>query len=148
MLRVVTILALYLNVAAEAVRLGVWLADRAPQGCGEPAPEDGRLRVVWVDQASFRRAFEDGDPGAGSVRLVPWGSDGLPRGIRIYGIRPGSIFARLGLEDGDVVLSVEGVPLVAPESALAAYEMLKTRGHASLVLERRGRVMEILVLRE
>ena len=56
------------------------------------------------------------DPKAmGAVELVPQSKDGAPAGMRLDGIEPGSNWDRFGFKDGDVILTVAGMPLVSPE---------------------------------
>lgn len=76
-----------------------------------------------------------------SARVIPMLIDGKPVGIKLLGIRPDSLFALLGLRNGDVVRSLAGQDLTTPEHALQAYSNLRnaktikvdlTRGQAPL----------------
>ncbi len=57
-------------------------------------------------------------------RLVPALRDGKVEGFKLYGIRPLSPLATIGLRNGDTVLSIQGVELTSPHSALALYRQL------------------------
>lgn len=78
-----------------------------------------------------------------SARVIPMLIDGKPVGMKLLGIRPDSLFALLGLRNGDVVRSLAGHDLTTPEHALQAYSNLRnaktvkvdlTRGQAPLSL--------------
>lgn len=57
----------------------------------------------------------------GHPRVVPEMRNGSPIGFRIYGVRPGTATAALGLRNGDLVRAVNGFALSTPEQALTAY---------------------------
>jgi general secretion pathway protein C len=75
---------------------------------------------------------------ATSVRAMPAIKDGRPSGFRLDAIRPGSIFAHLQLENGDVLKAVNGAELSTPDAALSLYTKLRSASHLSLVVERGG----------
>jgi general secretion pathway protein C len=64
--------------------------------------------------------------------------DGRPLGFRVFAIRPGSLFARLGMTNGDTILAINGNDMSTPDQALALYSKLRNASHLSLELERRG----------
>ena len=45
------------------------------------------------------------------ARAVPYFRDGAPVGMRLFAIKPGSRWERFGLENGDIVLEVDGSKL-------------------------------------
>ncbi|MBI5015430.1 MAG: PDZ domain-containing protein [Deltaproteobacteria bacterium] len=60
------------------------------------------------------------------VRVVPnFGEGGQPDGFKVFAIRPGSLFARIGLQNGDVIRRINGIDMQAPDQALAAYQQLQ-----------------------
>lgn len=80
----------------------------------------------------------DGSRELGSVRIVPEVAQGAVRGFRLFALRPGSLPARLGLANGDVVLTLDGHPLTTPEQALTALGALRTADSLLLELDRQG----------
>lgn len=78
-----------------------------------------------------------------SVRIIPYERDGLSSGLRLYGIRRGSVVSALGLENGDVVTAVAGHPVGSPDDALAAYSLLRGRSDTTLAIERRGQPLTL-----
>jgi general secretion pathway protein C len=53
-------------------------------------------------------------------------------GIRLDVLKPGSALDALGLRTGDVLTSVDGVPLTSPDRLLEAYARLRTASHVRL----------------
>lgn len=73
-----------------------------------------------------------------SVRIVPVLKDGQPQGLKLLAIRPGSVFALLGLRNGDVAHTFNGLDLSTPDNALQAYAALRNAHEVKLGLERAG----------
>lgn len=72
------------------------------------------------------------------VRATPIRLGGRFLGYRVDpGTNP-TLFTRLGLRPGDVVTSINGLPLNTPGGALAAMRGLRNPQHISLVVERNG----------
>jgi general secretion pathway protein C len=78
-----------------------------------------------------------------SARIVPEIREGKATGFRLYSVRPEGALAKLGLQTGDIVRSIDGVVISSPEVALALYEKFKSAGQVSLALDRRGRPLII-----
>jgi len=60
------------------------------------------------------------------VRIVPNFSEGKPDGFKLLSIKRGSIFDRLGLRNGDVIRSINGVPLDNPQKVFEVYGELES----------------------
>lgn len=73
------------------------------------------------------------------ARLVPSFKNGKPDGFKIYAIRPGSAYARLGLHNGDAIHRINGHPLSTPDKALEVYTQIKDASTITVELSRRGR---------
>jgi general secretion pathway protein C len=63
-------------------------------------------------------------------------------GFRIYRIRPGSLYQRLGLQNGDVIKSVNNQKLDNYEAAMGLWTNLKNQQSFSLEVERQGTSQE------
>lgn len=75
------------------------------------------------------------------ARIIPSYRDGKPRGFKLYGIRKASLWATLGLKNGDEIRRVAGLPMTKPDEALAIYQKIRTAAEAEpveVVLVRRG----------
>jgi general secretion pathway protein C len=72
-----------------------------------------------------------------AVRVAPAFGQGRSHGLALHAIRRDSIFARIGLEDGDTLQSINGVELRSLDDAVAAYARRRNASHLSVQLERR-----------
>jgi S1-C subfamily serine protease len=74
----------------------------------------------------------------GSVRIVPELRAGKATGFRLFAVHPEGPFALIGMQNGDIISSVNGLEITSPEQGLAAYTKLKSANHLSLGMERNG----------
>ena len=95
-----------------------------------PAPEaDGRIRrtgenAYLVDRREIAGALGNPSGLLTQLRAVAEVRDGRPAGFRLFRIREESLFARLGLRDGDVVERVNGTEVQDPAALLRFLERL------------------------
>lgn len=79
-----------------------------------------------------------------ALRVLPHeDAQGAPDGVRVFGVRAGSVAARLGLANGDVLSAVNGHSLADPGSALDAYAELRTAAAVSVRGARNGAPLAI-----
>ena len=62
-----------------------------------------------------------------------------------FGIRRGSVLAALGLQNGDLLKSINGRPTTTPQEVLAAYAGLRGASSWMLSISRRGADMTLSV---
>lgn len=69
------------------------------------------------------------------TRAVPYFQGGVAQGFRLFAIKSGSVFDRMGLKNGDIVQRVNGVELTDPTTALSLLQDLQgqTRIQVDLV---------------
>jgi S1-C subfamily serine protease len=80
---------------------------------------------------------------ARGARIVPAVKNGKPNGLKLYAIRPNSVFAHLGLANGDTVLTINGISLDGLDEALAAYTKLVDSKRLVVELIRRGKPLTL-----
>jgi general secretion pathway protein C len=73
-----------------------------------------------------------------SARIVPEIRDGKAAGFRLFSVRPEGPFAKIGLQNGDVISAINGLDMTSPDKALEVYTKLKSASHLSVGLERNG----------
>jgi general secretion pathway protein C len=73
-----------------------------------------------------------------SARIVPEIRDGKAAGFRLFSVRPDGPFGKIGLQNGDVISSINGLEMTSPDKALEVYTKLKSASHLSVGLERNG----------
>lgn len=80
---------------------------------------------------------------ARSARVIPAMDDGVQRGFKLYGMRRQTILDRLGFENGDRVLTINGMTLDSPDRALEAYAALRETKQLEVEIERRGKTQKL-----
>ena len=75
--------------------------------------------------------------------FAPKKRDGRQVGFYASRINKGSFWDTMGLESGDVVLEVNGIPIEGPESNRSAVqEVVRSETHIQLLVERKGELFE------
>ena len=77
-----------------------------------------------VDAKALAKLLEDPITLARGARLVPAIDQGKAVGFKLYAVAKTSLFARLGLQTGDVVASVNGRSIASADQALEVYTSL------------------------
>lgn len=73
------------------------------------------------------------------VRAVPVLKDGQSSGFKLFNIRSGSIFEKMGLQDGDVVQRVNDTELSDPARAVGLLEEVQSMGEVRVDFLRGGK---------
>jgi general secretion pathway protein C len=73
-----------------------------------------------------------------AARIVPEIKDGRAAGFRLFSVRPDGPFAKIGLQNGDVISAINGIEMNSPDQALMVYTKLKSASHLSVGVERNG----------
>ena len=107
------------------------LAPELPGSPVDPAVFAAAVRAGVRQRSANEAVFEvdsflaaltvlDLRSGRPSVTMRPVVTGGLQTGYSVAGVREGSVYAAIGLLDGDVIEAINGGPLDAPERALDA----------------------------
>jgi general secretion pathway protein C len=78
-----------------------------------------------------------------SARVVPHEENGQVVGVKLYGIRRNSLLGKLGMQNGDLLRTINGFDMASPDSALEAYSRLRSANNLSVNVVRRGRPMSL-----
>ena len=73
-----------------------------------------------------------------AARVIPHEVDGRVVGVKIYGIRRSSLLGHLGIQNGDMMRTINGYDLTDPTAVLDAYSHLRSADQISIAVERRG----------
>jgi len=117
---------------------------RAAGGGGEdvgPVAED--VSTIHVSRDRVDASLGNINQLLTQVRVRPHFNDGLPDGLAVSHIRPDSIFAQLGLKNGDVVKGVNGREIKSPNDIFKFYNSLKSGSDISVDVLRRGRLQTL-----
>lgn len=97
-----------------------------------------------IDKKEFEAQFNNLNELMTQARMVPnFTPDREVDGFRIFQIRPGSIFQKLGLRNGDVIERVNGIKLDDPAKGLELFTALKNLSHFTIDLKRNNANMTI-----
>lgn len=97
------------------------------------------LENITLKRSQIDSAVQDINSLMKQVRIRPHFTNGEPDGLRLTGIRPDSIFYRMGLKSGDVITGVDGNDIVSVDDALKLYQSLQSSENVKLQLKRMGR---------
>jgi hypothetical protein len=80
---------------------------------------------------------------AKGARIVPAMKDGKTTGFKVYAIRPNSLYAALGLANGDTLVSVDGTVLDGGDKGMEVYTRIRTAKEMKVEILRRGNALTI-----
>ncbi|GIW46524.1 MAG: hypothetical protein KatS3mg078_0401 [Deltaproteobacteria bacterium] len=89
--------------------------------------------VYEVDQKMLDELLSDPNQILTQARVIP-----QEDGLRFFGIRPNSIFFKIGLRNGDIIHKINDVELDNVENALSLFEELRRQSRFTIDLTRRG----------
>ena len=72
------------------------------------------------------------------MRAMPHFVNGKTDGFSISEVAPGSVFQQLGLQDGDLLTSIDGQPVTNPMQAMGLIQAMKTASAIDLTVNRGG----------
>jgi general secretion pathway protein C len=77
------------------------------------------------------------------IRPQPVFANGVQRGYRVYPGRNRQQFARLGLQPGDLVLTINGTPLDDPQRGMEIFNTMGTSDRVTVTIERNGQSQDL-----
>jgi len=101
-------------------------------------------REIEVDRRVIASVMEKQGEIFKGVRVMPQvDGSGKPTGVRLSGIRAGSLLGTLGIQNGDELRSINGLEIADPRSALGAYSRLLKEDNLVVSVLRGGQPMNI-----
>ncbi len=92
-----------------------------------------------IDKKVVDKVLENPMSVARGARIVPSIKNGKNNGFKLYAIRPSSVYAKLGLMNGDTIHSINGFDLTSPDKALEVYTKVREATSLSVTATRRGK---------
>ena len=103
--------------------------------------------VVVLPPIQVARAYPHLGGAFGLIHPEPYYREGERWGVRVRGVQPRSLADRMGLEDGDIIVEMQGVPCDrlarCRQGARRLRRALRRLLPFALEVERRGTVIEI-----
>ncbi|MGB5623989.1 MAG: hypothetical protein WBN65_15985 [Gammaproteobacteria bacterium] len=135
---------LLVDVGARQVQMdcaegGVLLVLRSKlRAASQDLPSAPPRYDISLPLADFERAVGDRQRLVSQISLEPSVHDGYLQGYRVAWLLPGGDFHRLGLQDGDVILSLNGVAASDPGTFMQTINALRGQPNFDLLVERSG----------
>lgn len=111
----------------------------------QPATPKRSTRVSKMAKDYRDRVYEDPSSLVDVLRIAPQTEDGQLIGYRVNPGKDEEQFEQLGFQPGDVIVSVNDIPLDDPSQALEVYKIMRTAREASFALMRDGEPVNIEV---
>ncbi|HEU0032080.1 MAG TPA: hypothetical protein VFQ53_15710 [Kofleriaceae bacterium] len=92
-----------------------------------------------LPRASVDKIISDPMSFSKGARVVPAMQNGVPAGIKLYAIRPSSLFAALGFNNGDTIRAVNGFELDSIDKGLEVYTKVRDAHELAIDITRRGK---------
>jgi general secretion pathway protein C len=136
--------------------------DPKPPESGEPPPveaqsREDRFRVAVeqsietvsdsernVQRSLINTILDNQDLAMRQARVMPHEQGGEVVGFKVYGIRRESLFGQLGIENGDLIQSINGIPMTGADKALQAYGRLRMADRIEVTVTRRGQQVNMV----
>ncbi len=126
----------------------------------EAPPDDGKPKddllaavdagVKKIDETTFEidrslvdKVLANPTAVARGARVVPSVKNGQPNGFKLYAIRPSSVYAKIGLMNGDTIHAVNGFELTSLDKGLEVYTKVKESTSLSVSVTRRGKPLNL-----
>ena len=93
-------------------------------------------RIAYLPREEVDSTLPDEMQFMREIGVRPQFEGGRPSGFVIYSIQAESIFARMGLQDGDVIVGVNGKSFTTTQPTMEFYDALKKGGTISLEIKR------------
>lgn len=118
--------------------------EAGAKGRGGQAATDAGVRktgenAYLVDRREVEHAVANLNEVITQARAVPVLQDGKSAGFKLFNIRRGSIFEKIGLLDGDIVQKVNDTELTDPAKAVGLLEDVQSMGQIRVNFVRGGR---------
>jgi len=96
-----------------------------------------------IDRSLVDKVLANPTAVARGARVVPSVKNGQPNGFKLYAIRPSSVYAKIGLMNGDTIHAVNGFELTSLDKGLEVYTKVKESTSLSVSVTRRGKPLNL-----
>lgn len=96
-----------------------------------------------LSRSMLNKVLDNAGKIIGIAAVAPKMENGESIGMEIRGIRPDTLLTKIGIQNGDILESINGQSLSNPDAALGAYTTLRTADKFTLSVRRDGRSMMI-----
>ncbi|MDQ7000503.1 MAG: type II secretion system protein N [Mariprofundus sp.] len=108
-----------------------------------PGQASGQLTSVKLNRGRLQQQLQNFPVLMTQAKAARHFVNGKPKGFSITQIAPGSLYQQAGLQNGDIILSVNGKEITGAQQAMNMYQTLKNAAAIDLELIRAGQVRQI-----
>lgn len=140
-------------IVGEACKSAAAAPVSRPVAAAEPDAEGGNKLGDGIEQvgenqfvipaSEIEAAMSNLETLAKDARVVPHYQNGQVVGFKVFRIKAGSVYSKLGLKNGDIIERVNGQDIDGPERALALYQTLRNEKGFQLDLRRRNQPLTL-----
>ena len=127
----------FIDNNAAAPNLGVTAMPPVAANGGDGVKQLSENQYV-VAKAEINNALTNLSDLATKARIVPSFKNGVANGFKLFSIVPDSLYAKIGVQNGDVIRRINGYEMNSPDKALEIYQKLRDASRIEIELERRG----------
>lgn len=111
---------------------------RIPAGGGTSGTGGG-----VIDQRALNAALDNIGQAMSDARMLPNQKDGKVEGFRVSEVKPGGVFAMVGIRNNDVLLRLNDFAIDSPDRALQSFIALKGQNRLKLDMIRNGQTVTL-----
>jgi general secretion pathway protein C len=114
----------------------------APATFNKAAPR-GDTVSRKVNRNMLNRQMQNFPQLLSQARVIPHFQDGKSDGFMLSEIVPDSLYAKVGLQNGDIIRKVNGMVINGPQQAMAMFQSLKDAVSIDVEIQRAGNVQQV-----
>jgi len=108
-----------------------------PVGADSGVKQVGNNRIL-IERTELNKSLANFNELLTQARAVPNIENGVVNGFKLFGVQPGSLYQKLGAQNGDIIKSVNGVEIKDPNTAMGLFQQLQTTNKLEFSIERNG----------
>jgi general secretion pathway protein C len=127
----------YIDNSAPGATPNLGVAQMPPPSGGDGVKQLSENQYV-VAKKEIDAALTNLSDLATKARIVPSFKNGVPNGFKLFSIVPDSLYAKIGVQNGDVIRRINGYEMNSPDKALEIYQKLRDANRIEVEIERRN----------
>jgi general secretion pathway protein C len=115
----------------------------APKLSNLKAKTNVEPEIASVDKGFDHEAPDNFDSMMRQIKFRPHFTEGEADGLMVYGIRPNSVFRKIGLRNGDIIKDINGNAIVSKNDISSLFSEVEDPENLKITLSRRGKIKEL-----
>ncbi len=133
----------YVDLPEDINPLNPRITLATPQKAKGPVVEQVAPTQYNIPRTEVDKALSNLNEILTQARCIPNFENGLPSGYKCFQIVPGSIYDKLGLQNNDTIMGINGESISDPGQAFQKLAELKTASHYEINIKRDGKTMTL-----